>query len=82
MRIFLLALVLAAGPLCSAAGAGVTTVDFLEVPGVRVNAAGPVLVRPEAGSNAIKQSKLRKITAKRAIFFMITTDCYKLLIEF
>jgi DNA-binding beta-propeller fold protein YncE len=53
MLTFMLTVVLAAIPLCSAAVAGVTTVDFLEVPGVDVNAAGPVLVQMDTERNRL-----------------------------
>ena len=53
MLIFILAVVLVTGPLGVTVGAGVTTVDFLEVPGVDVNAAGPVLVRMDEARNRL-----------------------------
>jgi len=53
MIVFMLILALVTGPLCSAAGAGVTTVDFLEVAGVDVNAAGPVLVQMDSARNRL-----------------------------
>jgi DNA-binding beta-propeller fold protein YncE len=53
MIVFILALILATGPLCAAAGAGVATVDLLEAAGVEVNAAGPVLVRLDEARNRL-----------------------------
>ena len=68
MIVFILILALVTGPLCDAAGAGVTTVDFLEVAGVDVNAAGPVLVK-------LDQARNRLVVANTLTSSLSLIDC-------
>lgn len=65
---FLLALILAVGPLGNAAVAKVTTVDFLNAAGVDINAAGPLLVRLDAARN-------RLIVANTLTSSLSVVDC-------
>jgi DNA-binding beta-propeller fold protein YncE len=53
MLAFVMIVMVAAGSLFTTAQAGVTTVDFLEVVGVDVNAAGPILVRMDEVHNRL-----------------------------